>query len=434
MSAIAHPGLATPAPSTALLERIALLLACAFAAELVLGGPGFWSIGGVSVRKLLFIANMGAFCSLWLLGRIRLTAGALGVALGLLVVMVVWIVLLPAVGGARQFKLALQDGLPLATGLYGVLLLSFFRQHPQLWPALQRTAAISLVLVALMNLALWGVGMSGDEGSLAAQAFALYWFTWGQIDLQPPLYLGQMPDGFFRAMWITGVLYVPALLYCIARRQAAGIALFGLALVATYTRALWLTALFGIVIAQALSTPKARFIDMRLAVTALLLGGLGLIAWLFGAQGGDDLGLGAVLSERIGSTFSDSSAGERFEQVGPLLDAWARAPWFGNGFGAQAALIRSEEAPFSYELTVLALLMKVGVVGLAVLLLLTGGCWLAAWLAARPRQRRDCAGLAAVVSFLLAASTNPFLLNFVGMSLLCFLLAKPHVDHIAPVP
>lgn len=428
MSTLRYPEPASAALRLTGLEQIGFLLICAFAVEVILGGPGFWAVGGVSLRKLLFTVNLAYFGLLWVLGRFRLSPSELGVVAALLAVMLVWIVMLPALSGERQITLALQDGLPLATALLGLLVQAFFRRQPSLWPTFCRAMTASLAAVALLNLALWGLGASGEAGNVIAQAIALYWFTWGHPELSPPLYLGMMPDGFFRAMWITGVLYIPALLYCIAQRRTAGILLFSLALLVTYTRSLWLAAFVAIVIAQALSSPRQRFIDLHMTFVAAAVSCLGLIAVLLWSQTGEDRGLLSLLGERAGSAFSDTSADERYEQVAPLVDAWSRSPWFGRGFGAQAALVRSEDAPFSYELTVLALLMKVGVVGLVSLLLLVGGSWLAALLAARPRRRSDCAGLAAIVGFLLAASTNPFLLNFVGMSALCFMSMKLHLD------
>ena len=53
----------------------------------------------------------------------------------------------------------------------------------------------------------------------------------------------------------------------------------------------------------------------------------------------------------------------RADQFWPLFEAFLASPLFGQGFGSNAALIRSEEAPYSYELSILALFMKIGIVG-----------------------------------------------------------------------
>lgn len=426
--------LAAPAAATGV-DRIATLLACLFAAEVILGGPGYWMVGGVSLRKALFMLNLAWFGLSWATGRFRMRHGELMLMAGLLIVSVIWIGLVPLVRNPGQLPMAFQDGSPLATLMIGVFFAAFFRHRPGPWRLFVRTVAASLGLVAAANIGLWAIGMSSEAGNFIAQGIALYWFTLGNLDLAPPLYVGVMPDGFFRVMWITAILYVPALLFCIAARRGWGIVLFTLALLATYTRALWLAALIAVLLAQLLSTRRERFVDVRIVLAMLLLGGLAAPVMLFSSLAADQDGLLGVLAARLGSSFSDSSANERFEQVGPLIDAWMRAPFFGLGFGAQASLIRSDEAPYSYELTVLALLMKVGVAGLLVLMLGFGTLWASAAVVSRTadgrRSREACAGLAAAVAFLLAASTNPFLLNFVGMSVMGYLFLRLQLERPA---
>lgn len=406
-----------------------MVLACLFTIELIIGGPGYWMVGNFSIRKLLFAANFAWFIGLWSIGRIRLGRGELLVVSALLALLLGWVVIIPLSGGPTQLSMALQDGSPLATAFLAVLYQGFFRRRRRSWQRFCTVATASLVFVAIANIALWCVGMSGDTGDFLAQGAALYWFTLGKLDLEPPLYVGLMPDGFFRAMWITGTLYLPALLYCIAARRKLGVLLFTAALLATYTRALWLAAVLGIVVAQALSPRHRRFIDSRIALAMMVVAVVGLSTLLLGSAVGDSDSVVSLLSARLGSTFSDQSANERFDQIGPLLEKWSQAPWLGNGFGAHASLVRSDDAPYSYELTVLALLMKMGVVGLLCVLVLLAGLWFSGWLASRSNgSARASAGLAAILAFSAAAATNPFLLNFVGMSALSFMIIRLHAE------
>lgn len=415
-------------PSSNGLDRITCALACVFVAELIVGGPGYWSIGGISLRKLFFTLNMVWLGGLWALGRLRLGRGELLLAVGLISLMLLWIVLIPAALGSEQLSLARQDGLPVATALLWVFFGAFFRLHPGLWKAFCLAVVISLALVAVANIVLWALGASGTLSELVIQGIALYGFTLGHLDPAPTLYIQVMPDGFFRVLWITGTLYVPALLYCIAYRRPWGAALFVVALLATYTRGLWLGALMGILIAQLLSRPGSRFVSMRIVLGVLALSMVGGVALLLSAGATDQDDLLGLLGYRVSTTFSDSSADERFEQVGPLLDAWEQARWFGKGFGAQAALIRSEEAVFLYEITGLALLMKLGIVGMAVIASLLGAPWVNALRKTHSRNRAACAGLAGIAAFMAAATTNPYLMNFVGMSVVGFMFVKLHVD------
>lgn len=60
-----------------------------------------------------------------------------------------------------------------------------------------------------------------------------------------------------------------------------------------------------------------------------------------------------------------SSFTVRAGQIESLLVEIANRPFFGNGFGASAGIIRSEIRPFMYEVDFLAVAMKLGVIGAA---------------------------------------------------------------------
>ena len=62
-----------------------------------------------------------------------------------------------------------------------------------------------------------------------------------------------------------------------------------------------------------------------------------------------------------------SAADERAIQKPYLLEGFARSPALGSGFGAYAGYLRSEEAPWSYELTYYVMLFNLGIVGVAAL-------------------------------------------------------------------
>lgn len=66
--------------------------------------------------------------------------------------------------------------------------------------------------------------------------------------------------------------------------------------------------------------------------------------------------------------FSDASGnmGIRYIQFRALLEGWMESPLFGHGLGSVASIVRSDEMPWSYELTYLALLFQVGMVGVII--------------------------------------------------------------------
>lgn len=69
------------------------------------------------------------------------------------------------------------------------------------------------------------------------------------------------------------------------------------------------------------------------------------------------------LQERFNFTTDDPSTAERYAQIPALLDKIAQNPVLGSGFGSFATYIRSIERPFSYEVDVLATVMKLGAIG-----------------------------------------------------------------------
>jgi hypothetical protein len=171
-----------------------------------------------------------------------------------------------------------------------------------------------------------------------------------------------------------------------------------------------------------------------------------LAAGLLGAASvsdSDDLeSVWNTVVDRVGTTFSDDSAGDRVDQFGPLLAGWESAPVLGRGFGSVASVVRSEQAPYLYELTYVALLMKLGGVGLTVFLAIP------AILLARPLIRRakltpqQAASWVSILCILAASATNPYLLNLVGLGAISFLFIdldlsserSPIVDGPVPAP
>jgi len=106
---------------------------------------------------------------------------------------------------------------------------------------------------------------------------------------------------------------------------------------------------------------------------------------------------------------------ERSSQFKALIDGWKESPLFGNGYGAVASVIRSEETPWAYELQYIDLLFKTGVIGFLVYGLV--GIWVVKKtlnIAKRIKESRMVIlpMLTGVLAFLVANATNPYLLKF----------------------
>jgi len=110
-----------------------------------------------------------------------------------------------------------------------------------------------------------------------------------------------------------------------------------------------------------------------------------------------------------------SAEDERTIQSGFLLREYAAAPLLGSGFGAYAGYVRSDEAPWTYELTYHQLLFNLGTLGTGLLGLLFVTYFAATVLNLRASHRPDATAFAlliAWVSLLIGAYSNPYLRSF----------------------
>lgn len=111
----------------------------------------------------------------------------------------------------------------------------------------------------------------------------------------------------------------------------------------------------------------------------------------------------------------EASSAARFEQATALWRAFENSPLVGLGLGASVDVVRSHDMPWAYELSYLALLMNVGLVGFfiyagAVLWVALKGIQLS-------RKNVEFAMLfvplnAALCAFLIMNATNPYLAKF----------------------
>jgi hypothetical protein len=109
----------------------------------------------------------------------------------------------------------------------------------------------------------------------------------------------------------------------------------------------------------------------------------------------------------------DPVAHSRALQFDALINGWLSSPVLGSGHGAAApGVIRSDEMPWAYELTYLALLYHTGVVGFLVYVL--GAGWIYGHAIRVIRRGTELAPLMVAVltgttTFLIANATNPYL-------------------------
>ena len=108
----------------------------------------------------------------------------------------------------------------------------------------------------------------------------------------------------------------------------------------------------------------------------------------------------------------------KLEQMQKLVEKWKESPVLGWGYGSYVeGYLRSEVSPFSYEMQLFALLMKIGILGLMI-----WGIFFISQFALMIKYRRRCYNNILTWLFLadsvaICVQTNPLLICFTGMSI-----------------
>lgn len=133
-----------------------------------------------------------------------------------------------------------------------------------------------------------------------------------------------------------------------------------------------------------------------------VLFGLGDLAFLEGFLG------------RLARAFDGSPDAPRPAQHAALLAGFKEHYLLGSGFGGVASVLRSEERPWTYELTYSRLLFNSGLIGVLLLGGLLGAYFLAALRKLRTSVHAELyiALLCGFLAMLIAAASNPYLSSF----------------------
>jgi hypothetical protein len=390
---------------------VVAILSALFFGEVALFGAAPVSVGGISVRYLLLLTAVAA-CVVQMvtvpLNRKRwvplLVLWALFVA--------VWGLLLPALNGT-PLKYALADVAPVAS-----LPLCLFVAESAKGRALSVARSVCFGAVVLLAGCLFAVTLFAKLNEAATMAFLMSVPGLLHIEGQAAgVFFITPAEGGARVYTSTmGLILVGIHHANIAGRSRSAlsrlvlIALFVLAVAATATRGLALAIFvyflcFYLLRRQEFSSPNFPLYSLRLLGIGFVLS-FGMLLLLNPAFL-QALGLGRPISDDI-----------RADLLSSLLDSFLRSPAAGHGFGYVGAILRSETAPYSYELSNLALLTKVGVIGISVLTFMWG-CYASLFFAeVCSRRQVETAGLLALcIGAMMATATNP---HFSGAQLTCF--------------
>ena len=413
---------ASPVPAGAHYWLFFALPGAVLIMDLALTGSGQWSAAlGFSVRRLVLLLLALYALALWVGTSLRVPHGLVGV-LGIGVFLLIWSVQIPLL---HEVPLAFSlDDSQLFLGLLFAPALAQAVVRSGCWPRALRLIEYSVWALALLHITLFSAENLLPGGS-ADLVLAL------RTVLEPNRFgedtnflIGPLAEGF-RVFWGSSIFLLLGLYLGMRnfnrRPLWSSLAILlgvGFAIHLTLTRAMVLSIPLFLLMAWCFNWLLGW---LRLCTGLYLLVGMGLLALTVPTMLLADpsllaaVGLGRELSDEI-----------RYEQVVALSDGIMAAPWFGSGMGAHVSLVRAEDSPWMYELSMLAFFMKIGLVG--VLWLLATFVVLAraetADLHHQPLAadvRWALARIAALLfCILFCGNTNPYLFSMLGWGLLVF--------------
>jgi O-antigen ligase len=400
------------------MEWLLWLLPALYLVEVILGGP-------VSVtRPLRFALFGGAFLSLLvaavLVARVKQQfVWPIVVVWAFLLFNLLWSSVVPMLQGSNMEYAAQEVRAYLVLALV-ILFLIAARGRLSVFRRLQQVVVAAAVVLALVQFVLWLVGTLMPE--LQVSIVLTLRLLFGDA-----VYVGPMPDGFFRVFWISSLWFLLALFWTGAAITRPGLfwiaqAILLMGVFVTYSRGLWLGLVIAGVTMHAMRLMRrgSGRLLLRQAAATLVLATVAVLG--LNAVGELDRGIDRFTSSA--QTRADESVSERVRQTGYLYEILAEHPIVGAGYGAYSnAYIRDARAPYSYENVPYALLAKLGIVGTAIFagfFLLLGVSALRASRVTREGWPEHFCG--SLIAFLIAAMTNPMLINFVGISILACLL------------
>jgi len=349
-----------------------------------------------------------------------------------------WI-LLPVVEDLGTLRFALLDVqslimLPIAT----LVFLALRRQPENLLPVLKISIVLCVVLAFIQTFVWLFLRFNPlPHSEIYSLVEAVFHTTESIAIIEQPSNQGS----YWRVVWISSYWLIPAVFLApVVLKRFSAIFLaelfFGLAILASYTKGIWLALVIGVLFLLLLAVvprpmqrrpqPLRSWLFASLGLTSSLL----LVLMLDGAQGNAQMLLARVstpmsnnqIAMPTSPSVKDESTTERVEQTKRLLEKWREKPVLGHGFGAYVKTHFShDERPFLYEMLPVALLMKLGVVGLSLYLLFLA--FVVKRLYCLSKHDGFAHALSCVyLSYLVQVHTNPVFFSFTGMLIFSIIL------------
>lgn len=387
-------------------------------ADITLMGSGAWAeVTGLPLRWAAFAVLCFVAVQRIAIKKNKELKDRLVVSSMLLSFAFIWIIIIPALGNIN-FLSSLKDGM-FFIGLVFIFIIAEYSNAKFDAIKIEKFFIFIVLVLTLIHIALGSLQFFGlVEGEVLAYV--------ARLVLEPnynentQVYVGYMLENTFRVFWISSMFIFVGIALSIKNfnkalcwKNTGFIALLVLALFFTKTRSLIIASLiFPILfyLTKLVLNKKTKFHKTHLAVIVLFLMPFAVFM-LNSAAVIDFLGLSRDLSDSI-----------RIEQQSYLMDAFFKNPILGSGFGSSASEIRSETSPWSYELNMVALLMKIGILGVLFLYVIIYRIF--TFYACYSNKTNLAHSYALLLSIIFIGSTNPMLFNLAGL-LVIFIIILP---------
>ena len=408
-----------------LLERAFLVCGIFLTLDLAFFGPGLLIPGiGIEARRLLLIMLLVAAVVRRMQTPRPLSGSDMALVSWIAVLLLVWAIALPAsYGYARAQSLA--DAEPWTALVVLAVWPWSAWPYPGQWTAFRRFLLVICAILAILHVFIWALLTAGVI-SPAMLAFTARLVSARGGNAEGFIRVA-LVGGSYRVYWSSSIFLLGGLYFLAMYRPQsrhlgwyAQVLLIAFALWTTHIRAfLGAIAIFiclKFVLKQTLWMRNVSRPQMR--VLALWMAGVAVVA----------IAMNPVVLHALQLSRSVSDV-ERVVQARALLGRFENSPMFGTGFGSYAAqYVRTEGAPYSYELVFEALLMKLGLGGAIVLL-----CCLYSTLRVSTsggicecNSGRMETWAAFTTGFWFSGATNPMVTNFAGMAVMVLLLVDMH--------
>lgn len=364
----------------------------------------------------------------------------------------IWIFIIPVFTGT-SFKFSIKETLCMNVLVLYFPIVILMKSNIINWEKYRTIVKGSIFILACIHIIFYiGEILVGDATFVLSIFEGIKVFTGGNT-IRPKI---MMPDSYIRIIYPASLLLIMVYYFCINSKQTIKDMIFlviGIfALFTTVTKSLFLGVIGGIIVYYSIITYKKIKNKEQLPIgrsiriiCVILLSTIVLNYTLFnnyifmrisnsfvvateksqqdaqrkideGIEGEESLN---YIKERAGSERANRT---RFIQIDKLLDRWKEKPILGWGYGSSAGnYLRSiKETPYSYEMAGVALLMKIGLIGMLMWVSFFGYLIYYILKVLGTKSRDAISVIYIIIALGISSQFNYFLFNSTGMGILLF--------------